>query len=143
MSSSQARGWRSPPVHKNETVLRRTGGHSSSVRLPLFAPYPSTRHSSVDHVVSPYETPPLLSCLRLVRAFTLSTSRACNEVHVWNGFHRTDIRLTSGDPTLHACQLPQATDEAVLRWASPPRPRNQNDRTIQLRISYHTAVVQL
>ena len=103
MSSSQARGRRSPPVHENETVLRRTGGHSSSVRLPPFAPYPSTGHSSVDRGVFSYETPPLLSCLRLVRAFTLSTSRACNEVHVEDGSHRMDIRPTSGRLTLHLC----------------------------------------
>ena len=102
MSSNQARGWRSPPVHKNKIVLRRTDGHSSSVRLPPFAPYPSTGHSSVGRDVFSYEPPPLLTCLRLTRAFALSTSRACNEVHVEDGSHRVDIRPTSGSLTLQA-----------------------------------------
>jgi hypothetical protein len=100
MSSNQARGRRSPPVHKNQRVIRRTDGHSSSVRLPTLAPYPSTGHSSVGRVVRPYEPPALLTCLRLTRAFSLITSRACNEVHVEDGTHRVDIRPTSGSLTL-------------------------------------------
>ena len=48
-------------MHKTKIVIRRTDGHSSSVRLPTLAPYPSTGHSSVDRVVRPYEPPPLLT----------------------------------------------------------------------------------
>ena len=105
MSSNQARGRSSPPVRKSVVVQYLKDGHSSPFRPPLYSPYPPTGHSSVGRVVCPYETPPLLLCLRRVRAFTLSTSRACNEVHVGNGSHRTDIRLTSGDPTLHYLAL--------------------------------------
>jgi hypothetical protein len=139
MSSSQARGWRSPPVHENKTVLRRTGGHSSSVRLPPFAQYPSTGHSSVGRVVSLYEgPPPLFSCLRLVRAFTLSTttSRACNEVHVENGSHRTDIRPTSGRLTLHGdgsgFKIPAF---ALNACASPPQQRRWLQHHKSLRVA--------
>ena len=87
-------------MHKNKRVIRRTDGHSSSVRLPTLAPYPSTGHSSVGRVVRPYEPPALLTCLRLTRAFSLSTSRACHKVHVEDGTHRVDIRPTSGSLTL-------------------------------------------
>ena len=100
MSSDQARGWRYPPVYKNKNVFRRYDGRSSSSRHPPLAPYPSTGRSSVGRVVSTYETPPLLTCLRLVRSLSLSTSRDCNEVHVGNGFRRRDVRSTSGGPTL-------------------------------------------
>ena len=41
---------------------------------------------------------------------------------------------------LRARQLPQATGGSVFGVARPPR--NQNDRTAQLRISYHTIVVR-
>ena len=101
MSSSQARGRSPPPVHKSVVVQYLKDRDSTPFRPPLYSPYPSTGHSSVDRVVFHYETPPLLSCLQLVRAFTLSTSRACNEVHVGNGSHRTDTRPTSGRLTLH------------------------------------------
>ena len=106
MSSNQARGRRSPPVHKTQRVIRRTDGHSSSVRLPSLAPYPSAGRSSADRVVRPYEPPALLTCLRLTRAFSLSTSRACHKVHVEDGTHRVDIRPTSGSLTLHGDPLP-------------------------------------
>ena len=101
MSSDQARGWRSPPVYKSVVVQYLKDGRSSSFRHPLYSPYPPTGHSSVGRVVRPYEPPPLLTCLRRVRTFTLSTSRACNEVNVENGSHRTDIRPTSRGLTLH------------------------------------------
>ena len=119
MSSNQARGWRSPPVHKNKIVLRRTDGHSSSVRLPPFAPYPSTGHSSVGRDVFSYETPPLLTCLRLTRAFSLSTSRACNKVHVEDGSHRVDIRPTSGSLTLQSA--PPLCSQVRSRRHTPGR----------------------
>ena len=69
--------------------------------FPLDSPYPSTGHSSVGRVVRPYEPPALLTCLRLTRAFSLSTSRACHKVHVEDGTHRVDISPTSGSLTLH------------------------------------------
>ena len=101
MSSSQARGRSPPPVHKSVVVQYLKEGHLSSSRPPLYSPYPSTGHSSVGRVVRPYEPPALLTCLRLTRAFSLITSRACNEVHVEDGTHRVDIRPTSGSLTLH------------------------------------------
>ena len=114
MSSNQARGRRSPPVHKTKRVIRRTDGHSSSVRLPTLAPYPSTGHSSVGRVVRPYEPPALLTCLRLTRAFSLSTSRACHKVHVEDGTHRVDIRPTSGSLTLHRSHFTSSGDTETL-----------------------------
>ena len=90
-------------MHKSVVVQYLKDGHSSSSRPPLYSPYPSTGHSSVDRVVRPYEIPPLLTCLRLTRAFSLSlsTSRACHKVHVEDGSHRVDISPTSGSLTLH------------------------------------------
>ena len=109
MSSNQARGRRSPPVYKTKRVIRRTDGHSSSVRLPSLAPYPSAGHSSADRVVRPYEPPALLTCLRLTRAFSLSTSRACHKVHVEDGTHRVDIRPTSGSRPRSSHRIPSLT----------------------------------
>ena len=88
-------------MHKSVVVQYLKDGHSSSFRPPLYSPYPSTGHSSVGRVVRPYETPPLLAMLRLVRAFPLSISRACHKVHVEDGTHRVDISPTSGSLTLH------------------------------------------
>ena len=105
MSSSQARGRSPPPVHKSVVVQYLKDGHSSSLRPPLYSPYPSTGHSSVGRVVRPYETPPLLAMLRLVRAFPLSISRACHKVHVEDGTHRVDISPTSGSMTLQHTPL--------------------------------------
>ena len=88
-------------MHKSVVVQYLKDGHSSSFRPPLYSPYPSTGHSSVGRVVRPYEPPALLTCLRLTRAFSLSTSRACHKVHVEDGSHRVDISPTSGSLTLH------------------------------------------
>ena len=91
-------------MHKSVVVQYLKDGHSSS-RPPLYSPYPSTGHSSVGRVVRPYETPPLLAMLRLVRAFPLSISRACHKVHVEDGTHRVDISPTSGSLTLQGVPL--------------------------------------
>ena len=98
MSSRQARGRSSPPVHESKVVQYLKDGHSSSFRHPLYSPYQSMGHLSVDRgVVSPN---PLLYELRLLRASPFPP-RACNTVQVEDGSHRMDIRPTSGSLTLH------------------------------------------